>query len=186
VRGEAKTKTTQPERAAEADWRPSAERPCGEATDALVTRAWFMDLKELRRRLPVTVRDVREAIADTGRLPGRPDQRFVADMGALDPPLAELSRAARAMHVRRLDRSISRLERKLRTLAGSARRAGLKECVGPNQARGITNALRAPVASEQVARIVRWPTSAFGSRTGIPRSTGCVTRWRCGQTRTSR
>jgi hypothetical protein len=170
VRGEAKTKTTQPKRAAEADWRPSAERPCGEATDALVTRAWFMDLKELRRRLPVTVRDVREAIADTGRLPGRPDQRFVADMGALDPPLAELSRAARAMHVRRLDRSISRLERKLRTLAGSARRAGLKECVGPNQARGI------PTRSVRRWRPSRWRGSCVGQQARSDRAPGFLDR----------
>jgi hypothetical protein len=152
--GEAKTKATQPERTAETDWRPSAQRACGQLTDPLVARAWFMNLKEMRRRLPRTVRDVREAVAESGRLPGRPDQRFVADMGALDPPLAALSRAGRAMKVRRLDRAITRLEKRLRAIAGSARRAGLRACVTRTQIRRTVNSLRAPVAAEQVRALV--------------------------------
>jgi hypothetical protein len=114
-----------------------------------------MDLKEMRRRLPSTVHDVRSAIKQTSRLPGRPDQQFVSDMAALDAPLGDLARASRAMRVDRLDRVITRLDRQLGTLAASARRAGLEECVGPAQARRVTNALRAPVAAERVARIVR-------------------------------
>jgi hypothetical protein len=152
--GEAKTKATQPERAAEADWRPSAERACGQLTEPLVARAWFMNLKEMRRRLPVTVRDVRQAVADTARLPGRPDQQFVADMGALDPRLAALRRAGRSMKVGRLDRAITRLEKKLSAVAKSARRAGLRECVTRKQVRRIVNSLRAPVAAEQVRALV--------------------------------
>ncbi|HEX5616814.1 MAG TPA: hypothetical protein VFX51_00255 [Solirubrobacteraceae bacterium] len=73
---------------------------------------------------------------------------------ALDPPLAALKRAARAMKVRRLDRAISRLERKLRAVAKSARRAGLRECVTRKQIRRTVNALRAPVAAEQVQSMI--------------------------------
>ena len=152
--GEAKTKATQPERAAETDWRPSAQRACGQLTEPLVARAWFMDLREMRRRLPTTVRDVRKAVAETGRLPGRPDQRFVADMGALDPQLVALKRAGRAMKVARLDRAITRLERKLKVAGRSARRAGLRDCVTRKQVRRIVNSLRAPVAAEQVRALV--------------------------------
>jgi hypothetical protein len=152
--GGEKPQASKPERAAAMDWRPSAERACGDVTSTLLARGWFMDLKEMRRRLPSTARDVRAAIERTERLPGRRDQRFVADMGALDQPLAELARAARAMDVDRLDRVITNLEGKASALAGSARRAGLKDCVG--KPRRITNALRAPVAAEQVARIIRW------------------------------
>ena len=152
--GEAKTKATPPERTAETDWRPTAERACGQITEPLVARAWFMDLKEMRRRVRTTVRDAREAVADAGRLPGRPDQRFVEDMGSLDRPLADLARAGRAMNVPRLDRTITVLERKLRAVAKSARRAGLRECVTRKQVRRIVNALRAPVAAEQVQRMI--------------------------------
>ena len=78
--GEHKKTAAKPERAAETDWRPSAQRACARLTDPLV-----------------------------------------ADMGAVDPPLAAVSRAGRAMKVRRLDRAITRLEKKLRAVAGSAR-----------------------------------------------------------------
>jgi hypothetical protein len=152
--GEAKTKATQPERTAETDWRPSAQRACGQVTDPLVARAWFMDLKEMRRRIRSTVRDVRAAVAETGRLPGRPDQQFVAEMAALDKPLADLARAGRAMNVRRLDRTITVLERRLRAVARSSRRAGLRGCVSRKQVRRTVNALRAPVGAEQVQRMI--------------------------------
>jgi hypothetical protein len=152
--GEAKTKATQPERTAETDWRPSGRRACAQVTEPLVARAWFMDLKEMRRRLRPTVRDVRVAAAETSRLPGRPDQRFVEDMGALDRPLAKLAQAGRTMDVRRLDRTITVLERRLRTVGKSARQAGLRGCVTRKQVRRIVNALRAPVAAEQVQKMI--------------------------------
>ena len=152
--GANKAAAPKPERAAETDWRPSAERACEQVTEPLVARAWFMDLREMRRRLRTTVRDVREAVAETGRLPGRPDQQFVADMGELDRPLAALARAGRAMNVRRLDRTITVLERKLRAVATSSRRARLRGCVTRKQVRRIVNALRAPVGAEQVRAII--------------------------------
>jgi hypothetical protein len=108
----------------------------------------------MRRRVRTTVRDARASVADTARLPGRPDQQFVADMGAVDRPLADLARAARAMNVRRLDRTITVLARKLRAVARSSRRAGLRGCVTRKQVRRIGNALRAPVAAEQVRRLI--------------------------------
>ena len=151
--GEDKTKASKPERAATTDWRGTADGACGRATDALVSRGWANDLKQMRRRLPAVVRDVRTGIGEIRNLSGRPDQQFVAAMEALEPRFSELVRASRKLSVRRLDRVITRLEGDLRTLAAAARRAGLRECVQHNQARSIVNVLRAPVAAERLARI---------------------------------
>jgi hypothetical protein len=153
--GEAKKASPKPERAEAVDWQAKADDTCRRATDALVSRGWQFDLRALRRRLPGIVRDVRAGIAEIQHMNARVDLRFVHDMAALEPRFAELLRASKTLEVRPLDRAITRLEVKLRVLAGSARRAGLSECAQHGVPRRIVNVLRAPVASEQLALIFK-------------------------------
>jgi hypothetical protein len=166
--GDAKKTAVKPERAATSDWRATADGACRRATDALLSRGWDFDLKELRRHLPGVMRDVRAGIDEIRRFPGRPDQQFVADMSALEPRFEELVRASKTLKVRRLDRAITRLEAAFRSLAVSARDAGLEECVQHNEPRSIVNVLRAPVASEQLALIVKSTNKRLDASKELP------------------
>jgi hypothetical protein len=159
--GEDRTKASQPERAGGTDWRTLADAACGRATDALVARGWGSTLKDLKRHLPGVADDVRAGIDEIRRLPGRPDQQFVADMDALAPRFTQLARASRTLKIEPMDRAISGLGPRLRAAAGSARRAGLEQCLQQSISRTIVNVLRAPVAAEQLARIEAPITKRF-------------------------
>jgi hypothetical protein len=152
--GEAKKKDTFTAR----EWAARAEAVCKRATDAIAERGWPQDVEELRSLASDAADDARAAIDEIDRLPVPADRAddvraFVTGLRDLEPKVDELIVAATAMDLSGLQWAAATLGGDLPTLRIAAADAGLRTCLRGKQLHRVRDAIRAPVAAEQLTQI---------------------------------
>ena len=165
-----------------AEWAQRADAACKRAGNAIVKRGWAEDLRALQTVSSDAATDVRTAIAEIQRLPV-PDgstarvRPFLAGLRELAPMLDDLIRASTAVDKGDLQAIATHVGLTLSTLRSSARGAGLRRCVQHGEHRLLQDAIRAPLAADELARIDRgFPTLGhFTPRPCAASGTGCAT-----------
>jgi len=140
------------------EWAARAEAACKRATDAIAERGWPRDLEELRSLASDAADDARAAIDEIDRLPVPADRAdevhaFVTGLRDLEPKIDDVIRAATAMDLSGLQWAAGILGGDLPTLQSAAGDAGLRTCLRRNQLHRVRDAIRAPVAAEQLTQV---------------------------------
>jgi hypothetical protein len=140
------------------EWAARTEAICKRASDKIAERGWPADLEQLRSLASDAAADARAAIDEIDRLPvpadGADDVRaFVAGLRDLEPKIDDVIRAATAMDLAGLQWASAVLGGDLPTLRSAAADAGLRTCLRGNQLHRVRDAIRAPVAAEQIAQL---------------------------------
>jgi hypothetical protein len=137
------------------DWAARAGEACHRAEVAVAERGWPNGLEDLGEIASGTVKEVREEIAAIQKLPVPENadaiEPFLADLEELDPTLDALVGASNEQEAEDLARAATALESQISALEQSAERAGLKRCLDDDPL-AVVDAIRAPVAAEQVIR----------------------------------
>jgi hypothetical protein len=140
------------------EWAARADAACKRATDAIAGRGWPQDLEQLRSLASDAATDARAAIDEIDRLPVPADRAddvraFVAGLRDLEPQIDDVIRAVTAMDLSGLQWAAGMLGGELPQLRSAAADAGLRTCLRGKQLHRVRDAIRAPVAAEQLAQI---------------------------------
>lgn len=147
-------------RVAETDWIQRADGVCRKANEAIAERGWPANLVDLDRLVVRGLADARAAVKEITalRIPegaGPEPGRFVRELRALEPALAQLSTASEDLEPAALVEVAEELKARLATLEDRAKAAGLDDCVRHDERFLIPDAIRAPVFAERMATVDR-------------------------------
>jgi hypothetical protein len=147
-------------RAAKTGWIQQADGACRKANDAIADRGWPDDLVDLDRLVVRGLDDAQTAIKEITalRIPqgaGPQPGRFVRELRALDPLLAQLSEASEDLEPATLVKVSDELKTSLATLGERAKAAGLDDCFSHDERFFVPDAIKAPVFAERMAKIDR-------------------------------